>query len=143
MRVMLGANAHTNTHTMEYTMRVTTQDQKHEAIMAKLSEVLATVSDAVTRIETLEAKGERHAFMAEPVKAKRSRAKAMTKVAVKRNQSHADMKALVKAGGKKLSLAFSKRWMQLRQEAGFGTKGNITPKEVYFALQAQAYADVA
>jgi cell envelope opacity-associated protein A len=65
-----------------------------------------------------------------------------TPKAVKPNQPHANMKALVKAGGKTLAQAFSKRWMELRQEAGFGTKGNI-PKDAYFALQAQAYADVA
>ena len=65
-----------------------------------------------------------------------------TPKAVKPNQPHANMKVLVKAGGKTLSQAFSKRWMELRQEAGFGTKGNI-PKDAYFALQAQAYADVA
>ena len=103
--------------------------------------------DILARLTALEqAKPEVLEFITKASTSKASKAgkgKPKAKVVVKRNQSHADMKALVKAGGKKLALAFSKRWMVLRQEAGFGTKGNIEPKEVYFALQAQAYADVA
>ena len=56
-------------------MRTSTPEQKHEMVMAGQAEILALVSDAVTRIEALEAKGERHAFIAKPSKANPSKAK--------------------------------------------------------------------
>ena len=81
-------------------MRITTQEQKHEALMAGQAKILALVSDAVTRIEALEAKGERHAFIAKPSKAKPSKAKPVkAKVSSPARQDWVNFKALAKASG--------------------------------------------
>jgi len=101
------------------------------------------------RIANLEAKmeqilsilqgGENHHFLP---KAKPKAVKKAVKVQSSVSKAHHAMKAKLKASPKEVQKAFTECWMALRQDAGWGMKGNI-PMPEYFELQMMAWNAVA
>ena len=112
-----------------------TNTQLLHTIVAKL-EVLDT------RLCAVEAQGERHSFVQPKAKAKAAKAVKTAKVQSVESKAHHAMKADLKEQSKALQKAFTVAWMTLRQEAGYGKRGNI-PSPVYFKLQMQAWSEVA
>jgi ornithine carbamoyltransferase len=55
--------------------------------------------------------------------------------------AHHAMKAQLKKAGKKANEKFTKSWLAIRKDAGFGERGNI-PTLKYFGLQSLAFASV-
>ena len=68
--------------------------------------------------------------------------KAGGKAKPKADKAHAELKAELKLLPKAKQREFSKTWLELREEAGFGAKGNI-PRDAYFKLQREAFASIA
>ena len=68
--------------------------------------------------------------------------KAGGKAKPKADKAHAELKAELKLLPKAKQREFSKNWLELREEAGFGAKGNI-PRDAYFKLQREAFASIA
>jgi len=114
-----------------------------------LHTIMTKLDNIDTRMCAIEAQGERHSFVqpkatakpVKPVKAVKT-AKTAPKVQSVESKAHHAMKADLKEQSKALQKAFTVAWMTLRQEAGYGKKGNI-PSPVYFKLQMQAWSEVA
>ena len=68
--------------------------------------------------------------------------KAGGKAKPKADKAHAELKAELKLLPKAKQREFSQNWLELREEAGFGAKGNI-PRDAYFKLQREAFASIA
>ena len=111
-----------------------------------LHTIVAKLDNLDTRMCAIEAQGERHSFVQPKAKAKAvkavKKAKTAPKVQSEASKAHHAMKAKLKAKPKEVQKAFTGCWMALRQDAGWGTKGNI-PMPEYFELQMQAWNEVA
>tara|TARA_Y100001951_G_scaffold67985_1_gene54907 strand:+ start:227 stop:601 length:375 start_codon:yes stop_codon:yes gene_type:complete len=117
-----------------------------------LHSINAKLASLDTRMCAIEAKvGESHAFIqpkadvkgeAGKGKAGKGKPKTAPKVKSLASKAHHAMKAKLKALPKEVQKSFTGCWMALREDAGYGSKGNI-PAPVYFELQMQAYKEVA
>jgi hypothetical protein len=110
--------------------------------------ILAEVKDIGKRVGVLEANASPRHNLLRPeatkvVKTKTTKKAKVTKTPREASASlaHQGMKAELKTMPKEVQKAFSEVWMAIRQDAGYGKKGNI-PLLDYFELQSDAFKAV-